>query len=447
MPGRRPVPALFVIAAAQLIVVVDATITNIALPSVQNDLRVSDADLAWVVNAYALAFGGLLLLGGRAGDLFGRRRIFRLGIAVFTLASLLGGLAPGAGTLIGARVLQGAGAALAAPSALALITTTFPAGPPRNRAMGVYAAMGGLGGTIGMLLGGALTGLDWRWVFFINIPVGVLILAGSRTLAEAERHPGRLDVPGAVTGTGGLVALVHGITRGGEHGWGDGPTLLSFGGAAVLLAVFLRVQGRSAHPMMPLRLLGDRNRAGSYATMLFMGGGMFAMFYFLSLYLQLVLGYSPVKAGFASLPFSVGMAAAAGLSSRLSARVAPRALAGPGLLVAALGLFWFASFDAETPYGTAVLPAALVTALGLGAGFVPMTLGAVSRVAAAETGVASAVLNTAQQIGGAVGLAALSGTTDHGHAFLGAAAIFLAGTVVVTTVVTTTAQREPAPTT
>ncbi|MFG3259201.1 MFS transporter [Streptomyces sp. NPDC048172] len=439
--------ALLVIAAAQLVVVVDATITNIALPSIQNDLHVSDADLAWVVNAYALAFGGLLLLGGRAGDLFGRRRVFRLGIAVFTLASLLGGLAPGAGALIGARVLQGAGAALAAPSALALITTTFPAGGPRNRAMGVYAAMGGVGGTIGMLLGGALTGVDWRWVFFINIPIGVLILAGSRTLAEAERHPGRLDVPGAVTGTGGLVALVHGITRGGEHGWGDGLTLLSFGAALVLLAVFLRLQARSAHPMMPLRLLRDRNRSGSYATMLFMGGGMFAMFYFLTLYMQLVLGYSPVEAGFASMPFSIGMAAAAGLSSRLSGRVAPRAVAGPGLLIAALGLFWFSTLGADASYATELMPAAFVTALGLGAGFVPMTLGAVSGVAPSDTGISSAVLNTAQQIGGAVGLAALAGTTDHGHAFLGTGLIFLAGAAVVTTVVTTAAQREPAPAT
>ncbi|MFG2259009.1 MFS transporter [Streptomyces mirabilis] len=278
--GRHLGLALFVIAAAQLMVVLDATITNIALPAIQTDLGVSDANLAWIVNSYALAFGGLLLLGGKAGDLFGRRKMFQVGTAVFTLASLLGGLAPNESLLIGARVLQGVGAALAAPSALALITTTFPAGKSRNTAMGVYAAMGGVGATVGLLLGGTLTDLlDWRWVFFVNIPIGLAVLAGTRTLVEAERHPGRLDVPGAITGTGGLIALVYGITRGGEHGWTDGVTLVSFAAAAVLLTAFLYLQARTVDPMMPLRLFKDRTRSGSYATMLFIGAGMFATFY------------------------------------------------------------------------------------------------------------------------------------------------------------------------
>jgi EmrB/QacA subfamily drug resistance transporter len=407
--GRHLGLALFVIAAAQLMVILDATITNIALPAIQTDLGVTDANLAWIVNSYALAFGGLMLLGGKAGDLFGRRRIFQAGIGVFTLASLLGGLAPNEGLLIGARILQGVGAALAAPNALALITTTFPAGKSRNTAMGVYAAMGGVGATVGLLLGGVLTdALDWRWVFFINIPIGLVVLAGTRTLVEAERHPGRLDVPGAITGTGGLIALVYGITRGGEHGWGNGLTLASFATAAVLLAVFLVIQWRAADPMMPLRLFKDRNRSGSYATMLFVGSGMFAMFYFLTLYMQLILGYSAVRTGFAFLPFSVGMGAAAGISSKLIARLAPRLIAGPGLLVAAVGMFWFATLDPGSSYAGHLMPAMFVTALGLGMSFVPMTLGAVSGVDHQDTGMASALLNTAQQIGGALGLAVLS---------------------------------------
>ncbi len=407
--GRHLGLALFVIAAAQLMVVLDATITNIALPAIQTDLGVSDANLAWIVNSYALAFGGLLLLGGKAGDLFGRRKMFQVGTAVFTLASLLGGLAPNESLLIGARVLQGVGAALAAPSALALITTTFPAGKSRNTAMGVYAAMGGVGATVGLLLGGTLTDLlDWRWVFFVNIPIGLAVLAGTRTLVAARRHPGRLDVPGAITGTGGLIALVYGITRGGEHGWTDGVTLVSFAAAAVLLTAFLYLQARTVDPMMPLRLFKDRTRSGSYVTMLFIGAGMFATFYFLTLYMQLILGYSPVRTGFAYLPFSFGMAMAAGISSKLVTHLAPRLIAGPGLLVAAVGMLWFATLEPDSSYTAHLMPAMFVTALGLGMSFVPMTLGAVSGVSHQDTGVASALLNTAQQIGGALGLAILS---------------------------------------
>ncbi|MFH8610776.1 MFS transporter [Streptomyces sp. NPDC018029] len=465
--GRHLGLALFVIAAAQLMVVLDGTITNIALPSIQTALEVSDANLAWIVNSYALAFGGLLLLGGRAGDLFGRRRMFQVGIAVFTLASLLGGLAPNEGLLIGARILQGVGAAVAAPSALSLIATTFPEGKPRNKAMGVYAAMAGIGATVGLLLGGVLTDvLDWRWVFFVNIPIGLAVLAGTKTLVEAERHPGRLDLPGTLTGTGGLIALVYGITRGGEHGWTDSLTLSCFAVAAVLLSAFLLIQSRTAHPMMPLRLFKDRNRSGSFATMLFIGAGMMATFYFLTLYMQLILGYSAVKTGFANLPFSLGMGVAAALSAKLVTRLAPRVIAGPGLLVAAGGMFWFATLTPDSSYAGHLMPAMFVTALGLGMGFVPMTLGAVSGVDHQETGIASALLNTAQQIGGALGLAVLAtistsaandrlpeaaasfyrgvATKDHGlvaeaadaltHgytlAFVGAGVMFLAGLAV-----------------
>ncbi|MFE4758201.1 DHA2 family efflux MFS transporter permease subunit [Streptomyces mirabilis] len=390
-------------------VVLDATITNIALPSIQTDLDVSASNLAWIVNAYALAFRGLLLLGGRAGDLYGRRRMFQVGIATFTLASLAGGLAQSEGLLIGARIVQGIGAALAAPSALSLITTNFPEGKPRNRAMGVYAAMTGLGSTVGLLLGGVLTDyLDRRWVFFVNIPIGVAVLVGTKLLAEGERNTGRLDVPGAITGTGGLISLVYAITRGGDHGWTDSLTLGFFAAALVLLVLFIAQQMRTTHLIMPLRLLKDRNRAGSYVTMLLVGSGMFATFYFLTLCMQQILGYSPVKTRLAYLPFSVGMGVAAGVSSRLASRLAPRQIAGPGLAVGAVGMFWFATLEPGASYMTHLMPAMFIMAVGLGLTFVPMTLGAVSGVQDQDSGIASALLNTSQQVGGALGLAVLS---------------------------------------
>ncbi|MBB2943375.1 EmrB/QacA subfamily drug resistance transporter [Actinoplanes lutulentus] len=409
MQKQHPALALVVIAAAQLMVVLDSTITNIALPSIQKDLEVSASGLSWIVNSYVLAFGGLLLLGGRAGDLYGKRRMFRLGLMVFSAASLLGGLAPNAELLIAARVLQGMGAAVIAPTALSLIATTFAEGPARNRAMGVYAAMAGLGSTAGLLLGGVLTDyLSWRWVMFVNVPIGLAVLVGTRLLASGEKLRGELDVRGAITGTGGLTALVYAITQGGDRGWTDSVTLGMFTIAAVLLITFLRTQGRTKHPLMPLRLLRNRNRAGSYATMLFIGAAMFATFYFLSLYMQQVKGYSPVRTGFAYLPFSVGMGVSAGLGSRLAGRFPPRMLAGPGLVVAAGGMLWFSQLEPSSSYLTHLMPAMFLTALGLGAGFLPMTLGAVAGVDRNDTGIASALLNTAQQIGGAVGLAVLA---------------------------------------
>ncbi|MFD8956265.1 MFS transporter [Streptomyces anulatus] len=407
--GRHLGLALLVIASAQLMVVLDGTITNIALPDLKADLGISASGLAWVVNSYVLAFGGLLLLGGRAGDLFGRRRMFRVGIAVFTLASLLGGFAGSSEILISARVLQGVGAAIAAPTALSLIATTFPEGPPRNKAMGVYAGMSGIGATIGLLLGGVLTEyLDWRWVFFVNVPIGVGVLFGTKVLANGGRAKGRLDLPGAVTGTAGLVSLVYAITRGGDHGWTDNGTLAFFGAAIVLLIVFVGLQARVSAPMLPLRLLKDRNRAGSYATMLFIGAGMFSMFYFLSLYMQQVLDYTPLKTGLAYIPFSIGMAAATGAGSKLVARFAPRTLTAPGLVLAGAGMLWLSRLTPDSSYLTDLMPAMFITAVGLGTGFLPMTLGAVSGVAHQDTGIASALLNTAQQIGGALGLAILS---------------------------------------
>ncbi|MEV6479359.1 MFS transporter [Streptomyces sp. NPDC051576] len=407
--SRYPGVALAILATTQLMVVLDGTIVNIALPSVQSAFGISADRLAWIVNAYALAFGGLMLVGGRAGDLFGRRRTFRAGIVLFTLASLLGGLAPNAGLLIAARVAQGAGAAVAAPTALSLIATTFPEGRSRNRAMGVYGAMAGLGSTIGLLLGGVLTEyLDWRWVLLVNVPIGVAVLAGTVVLGEGDRGSGRLDLPGAVTGTGGMLSLVYGITRGGRDGWTDGVTLACFAAAAVLLAVFLVLQARGRHPMLPLRVLRNRDRAGSYGVMLCVGVGMFATFYFLTLYMQQVLGYGAARAGLAYLPFSIGMGATAGIVSKLVAKVPPRLLTGPGLCIAAAGMFWLSTLTPGSSYATRLAPAMFVTAIGLGCCFVPMTLSAVSGVARGDSGIASAMLNTSQQIGGALGLAALT---------------------------------------
>jgi EmrB/QacA subfamily drug resistance transporter len=407
--GRGLGLSLLVIAAAQLMLVLDDSIANIALPSIQADLDVSAANLPWVINAYVLVFGALLLFGGRVGDLFGRRRVLRIGLAVFVAASLLGGLAPNTGLLIAARALQGLGAALAAPNALALIATTFPTGKPRNSAMAVYGAMSAVGIIAGVLLGGALTGLlDWRWVFFINIPIGLAVLAGTSVLAEGQRHRSRLDTPGAVTGTGAMVALVYGITRAGEHGWTDPLTLAAFAATAVLLAVFLALQARTAQPLLPLTLFADRNRAGSYATILFIGAGLMGSFYLLALFLQQVLQFGALKTGVASLPFAAGIILASGISSKLVERLAPRVVAAPGLALAAGGMFWLSTLTVDSSYAAHVMPALFHTSFGLGLAFVPLTLTAVHRVAEDRAGVASALVNMAQQIGVALGLAVLT---------------------------------------
>jgi len=329
--GRGLGLSLLVIATAQLMLVLDDTIANIALPSIQRDLGVSASTLPWIVNAYVLVFGALLLFGGRVGDLFGRRRVLRIGLVLFTVASLLGGSGLNAGMLIAARGLQGVGAALVAPNVLALIATTFPVGKPRNTAMAVYAAMSAVGITVGVLLGGVLTGLlSWRWVFLINVPIGLCVLAGTRVLVEGQRSQGRLNTFDAVSGTGAMVALAYGITRGGEHGWGDVVTLGSFVVAAVLMAVFLSLQARREHPMLPLGLFRDRNRSGSYAAVLFIGGGLMATYYLLTLYMQQVLEFTPVMAGLASLPVAFGIVLSAGVSPKLVERLAPRAVAAPG---------------------------------------------------------------------------------------------------------------------
>jgi EmrB/QacA subfamily drug resistance transporter len=401
--------ALLVIAAAQLMLVLDNTIMNVALPSIQKALSLAPSDLNWVITAYALAFGGLLLAGGRAGDLFGRRRVFRVGLVIFTLASLLGGFAPTASTLIGARVLQGVGAAIAAPTALSLLATTFPAGAPRNKALGVYGAMGGLGSVVGLLLGGALTEyLSWRWVLFINVPIAVLVLIGTSVLIPGERDYGRVDVPGAVTATVGLGSLVYAINRGNTHGWTDGMTLVFLAVAGALLLAFVVIQASTRNPMMPPRVLRDRARAGAYLVMFLVGAGMFAMFYFLTLYMQVVKGYPAMRTGLAYLPFVVGIGlGAGGIGPKLLSQASARAVTVTGLLVATAGMAWFGALTPDRNPFVALLPAQLITGLGLGLAFVTLTIVGVRGVAARDTGIASGLVNTSQQIGGALGLAIL----------------------------------------
>jgi EmrB/QacA subfamily drug resistance transporter len=385
--------------------VLDDAIANIALPSIQRDLGVSASALPWIINAYLLAFGGLLLFGGRLGDIFGRRRIFRIGLGVFTLASLLGSLGMSEEMLIASRGFQGLGAALAAPNALALIATIFPTGKPRNKAMAVYAAMSAVGITVGVLLGGILTGLlSWRWVFFINVPIGLAVLAGSGVLAEGQRNSGSLDTPGAATGTGAIIALAYGITRGGEHGWGDAVTLSAFVAALALGGLFLWIESRRENPMLPLSLFRDRNRTGSYASVLFIGAGLMGTYYLLTLYLQQVLQFSPIQTGLASLPFSAGIILSSGISSKLVERLAPRIVAGPGLLVAAGGMYWLSTLGVDPSYAAHVMPALFLASFGLGLSFVPMTLTAVHDVAQDRAGVASALVNMSQQVGAGLGL-------------------------------------------
>ncbi|MCW2609345.1 MAG: drug resistance transporter, EmrB/QacA subfamily [Cryptosporangiaceae bacterium] len=401
--------ALIVISVAQLMVVLDSTIVNIALPHIKTDLHFSDVGLSWVVNAYTLAFGGLLLLGGRAGDLLGRRKVFVAGVAVFTVASLIGGLVTNPTGMIFARVLQGVGAAIASPTALSLITTTFPAGAARNRAMGIYAAMSGAGAAIGLILGGALTEWSWRWTFFINVPIGLaVVLLAPRVLGESMPQRGAFDLPGAVTATGGLVSLVYGLNHAASDGWADPVTVTTVAAGLVLLVLFLVIEARSRHALMPMRILADRSRAVTYVAMLATGAALFAMFYFLSLYVQGPMGLGPLEAGFAFLPFSVGIVAAAQLASYLITRTDPRWIAGAGGLLSAAGMLWLSRLEVDSGYVTGLLPPMLVLSVGLGLTFVPLTLTAVYGVDRHDAGVASAVLNTTQQVGGALGLAALS---------------------------------------
>ncbi len=401
--------ALFVIASCQLMVVLDITIVNIALPHIQSSLDFSTTGLSWVVNAYTLTFGGLLLLGGRFGDILGRRRVFVFGVLLFVLASLLGGLAQNSGQLLAARALQGVGGAIASPTALALITTTFTEGPARNRAFGVFAAVSAGGGAIGLLAGGMLVEwLDWRWVLYVNVPIGLLIvLATPRHIKESERHPGHFDLTGALTSTLGMVALVYGFIRAAQEGWSDALTLASFGAAVLLLAAFILTERRSKQPITPLHMFADRNRAGTYGVMLSLAAAIFGMFFFLTLFVQNVLDFSPLQAGLAFLPVSAVIAVGAGTASQLLPRYGPKPFIVTGALLAAAGLSWLTLTDIHSTYLGSILGPMLVFSLGMGMQFVSLTLMAVSGVARHETGAASGLLNATQQVGGSLGLSIL----------------------------------------
>jgi EmrB/QacA subfamily drug resistance transporter len=417
--------ALVVICVAQLMVVLDATIVNIAIPYIKEDLNFSDGNTPWIITGYTLAFGGLLLLGGRTGDLFGRRRMFMIGLIIFSVASLLGGIAQNQELLLASRALQGVGAAIASPTALALITTTFPAGTQRNRAFAVYAAMSGAGAAVGLILGGWLTDYSWRWTFLINVPIGIgTALLAPYVLGESKPRRIALDIPGALTGTLGLLSVVYGLTRasnlvseGKDKTWTDTVTMTALILGAVLLVAFVLIERVTKEPLMPFRILADRTRGVSFAVMMLFPAAMFAMFYFLSRLVQEGMGYSALKCGFAFLPFSIGIVISAGIASSLASKVDPRYLAGTGSILAVIGLWGFSQIPYSTDtdnlgvtasYWTDLLPWIVVFSFGMGLVFVPLTLTAVHGVDSHDSGIGSGVLNAMQQVGGALGLAVLS---------------------------------------
>ena len=413
-PTQRLGLALAVIAAAQLMVVLDATIVNVALPHIQTALGFSGTNLEWVVNAYALAFGGLLLLGGRSGDLLGRRRVFIAGILLFTLASLAGGFATDQAWLLGARVVQGVGAAFAAPTALSLIAVTFPEGAPRNRAMGVYAAMSVAGGAVGLIAGGLLVQFaSWRWVFFVNVPIGLLVaFMATRVLPESDRRRGRFDLPGAITGSLGIASLVYGLSNAatsvnGVSHWGDTKVIVSLTVAVVLLVAFGIIETRSKHALMPIRVLRSRNRSGAYLISLCVGTALFGMFFFLTLFVQNVWGYDALRTGISYLPMVAMILVATAAASQLVSRIGARPLMIAGSVIATGGMFWLSRITEHSHYVSGLLGPMMVTAAGIGLIFVPLSLIALTKVANTDAGVASSLLNTGQQVGGALGLAVL----------------------------------------
>jgi EmrB/QacA subfamily drug resistance transporter len=408
----NPWLVLTLVCMAQFMVILDATIVNVALPSIQADLDMSEADLQWVVNAYALVFGGFLLLGGRAGDLIGRKRVFLVGVVIFTVASLINGLSPSSEFLIVFRGVQGLGAALVAPAALSIITTTFAEGAERTKAMSVWAAIAVGGAAVGLVLGGILTtALSWPWIFYVNIPVGIAVfIASMRYVPESKDtliHKS-FDLAGAVTVTAGLLALVYGIVKAQEKGW----TSLHTGGfftlAFVLLASFVVIERRSAEPLVRLGIFRVRTVRAANVVMFLVAAGLFAMFFFNTLYLQRVLGYSALKAGLAFLPFTAGIIVGAGLSQGLVAKLGAREVPLIGMPMAIAGMLLFTRLQPDSSYLTDLLPGIILASIGMGMTFVPITLIATSGIGQDDAGLASGLYNTSQQIGGALGLAILS---------------------------------------
>jgi EmrB/QacA subfamily drug resistance transporter len=409
--GSRRWLALAVIAVSQLLIVLDATIVNIALPTAQKALAISDADRQWMITAYTLAFGGLLLLGGRIADYTGRKRAFIIGLLGFAAASALGGLAQNAGMLFSARALQGAFGALMAPAALSLLTVTFTEAKERARAFGVYGAISGGGGAIGLLLGGALTEYaSWRWTLLVSTPIAIVAaLAAVRFVGESRAEGNtRYDLPGVVTSTGGLVALVYGFTKASTDGWGAPITVGMLIASAALLVSFVVIELRTSHPLLPMRVILDRNRGGAFLAALLIGVGLFGVFLFLTFYLQVTLGYSALMTGVAFLPFTVGIIAGAGVSAQLQTRSGPRVLMTVGLLLAAVGMVLLTRIGVDTGFWTHVFPGELVISFGIGMTFGPMSSTALFGVADHDAGVASALINTTQQIGGSLGTALLN---------------------------------------
>jgi EmrB/QacA subfamily drug resistance transporter len=447
--STNPWVVLVLICLAQFMVVLDATVVNVALPSIQKDLHLNEANLQWIVNAYTLVFGGFLLLGGRAGDLIGRKRLFLAGIVVFTVASLLNGLATSSGMLIGFRALQGLGAAFISPAALAIITTTFEEGSDRSKALGVWAAIASGGAAAGLVLGGALTELlSWPWIFFVNVPVGAAAFVFSLRLvpeSRDEQAQRSFDVAGAVTATGGLMALVYAIVQADLKGWGSTTTIGFFVLSIALLAAFVVIEQRSVAPLVRLSIFRVRSLTAANVVMLLVACGLFAMFFFNSLYIQRVLGYHPLKAGLAFLPFTGGIAVSAGLASQFGPKVGIRLVAAIGMVVTAIGMLWLTQIPVHGHYLTNVLPSILLTSIGMGAVFVPLTMVATTGLVNEDQGLASGLFNTSQQIGGALGLAILAtlaaGRTHgsspaalvHGfhYAFAGAAAFVIASLVLL----------------
>jgi len=412
-PDPRRWIVLAVIAISQLMVVLDATIVNIALPSAQRALDITDADRQWVVTAYTLAFGGLLLLGGRIADYWGRKRTFMVGAVGFAVASALGGLAQNGETLFAARALQGVFGALLAPASLALLTVLFTEAKERAKAFAVYGAIAGGGSAVGLLLGGVLTEYaNWRWCLLVNIPIAILALALAIPLVPESKATGdtSYDIPGAILVTLGLASLVFGFTEAAKpaEGWDSPKTLAFIIGGLVLIAIFVLVEQRSKNPLLPLRIILDRNRGGAYLTSMLVGAGLFGAFLFLTLYLQNVLAYTPLKAGFASLPVTFGVLISAVAASNLLPRVGPKILMIVGPVLAALGMFMLRFIDVDTSFWAHLMPAQVLLGLGLGFTFVPLSSLALVGVPEHDAGAASAALNATQQVGGSLGTALLN---------------------------------------
>jgi len=404
--------ALGVLAAAQFMVVLDATIVNVALPAIQQALSFkSDADLQWVITAYALAFGGFLLLGGRLADLFGRRKLFLTGVILFAVASLLGGFAQNSAQIIIYRALQGVGGALLSPAALSLVLTIFKEGPDRNKALGVWSMVAAGGGAVGLLLGGVLTQyIDWRWVFFINVPIAAIVIYMARKYvpASAPQVKESVDILGAVTITGSLMSLVYGLAKAAELGWSATSTIVAFVASAVLMATFIVNELRVKHPLIRLNIFKQRNVTGGSIIMLLMPAAMFGFFFYLSIFLQQVLGYSPTHTGVANLPFTLTIMITAATLSKKAASLNPQAVLVAGPLLVAAGLLYLSRVPVDAHYFTDILPGMVIMAAGMASVFVTATLAATNGVSPKESGLVSGLLNTGQQIGGAIGLAVLT---------------------------------------